>query len=474
MNSYADHYSNGAFRHSTGTARMPVLDPSCGLQSGEVVSCSAGDVERAVHSARTAFDDWAGVGLADRVEALRRLHTELGKRVDAAAAALADEIGCPIWLGKLMQMSMPLKGLELAIEGASQIQWREQVGNGVVERVPAGVIAAITPWNFPLHQIVAKVAAAIAAGCTIVLKPSEVAPGAAKLFAEAVDAARIPPGVFNLVWGGPEVGEQLVRHPDVDKISFTGSTQVGRRIMTAAAEGLKPLTLELGGKSAAVLLDDADLDAAIPMVVRMALANSGQACVCQSRLIAPRRLIPEIRKRVQDALSGWPVGLPQDPATRLGPVATRAQHDRVRSMIQRATEQGARLMTGAPKPPAGLERGYFVQPTVFEDVQPDMEISGEEVFGPVLTVMAYHDEEQAVELANSTHYGLSGAVWSSDAARAEAFARRMKTGQVILNGAPQNLATPFGGWGWSGFGRENGRFGIEDLLNYRALHGAAA
>ncbi|MBD2222880.1 aldehyde dehydrogenase family protein, partial [Calothrix sp. FACHB-1219] len=324
----------------------------------------------------------------------------------------------------------------------------------------------------PLHQIVAKVAPVIAAGCTVILKPSEVAPGAALLFMEAVHDAGLPPGVVNLVWGGPQVGEQLVSHPVVDRISFTGSTQVGRAIMASAAQGLKPVTLELGGKSAAVLLDDADLDAAVPAVVRLSMANSGQACVSQSRLIAPKRLIPEILERTKSAMTQWPVGNPLDAATRLGPVATQGQFNRVRTMIERAVGDGASLIQGGLTRPEGPEQGFYVAPTLFSGVRPDMEIAQEEVFGPVLSVLAYEDESEAATLANATRYGLSGAVWSGDRARATGFARQMRTGQVVINGAPQNLATPFGGWGWSGFGRENGRFGIEDLLVYRSLHGA--
>lgn len=471
MRDYTRFYADGGFRASTGTARMPLVNPGTGLPIGAVQACSPQDVDAAVHSACQAFDIWSGSCLEDRRTALRRLREELAARTDAAATLLAEEMGCPVWLGRLMQVPMALKGLELAAEALTRIDWSERIGNGLVERVPSGVVAAITPWNFPLHQIVAKVAAAIAAGCTVVLKPSEVAPGAAQLFMEAVHAAGLPPGVVNLVWGGPDVGEQLVRHPQVDRISFTGSTQVGRCIMGSAAQGLKPVTLELGGKSAAVLLDDADLDAAIPSIVRLSLANSGQACVSQSRLIVPRRLLAGILERCRAAYAQWPLGDPLEEATRLGPVATQAQQARVQAMVARAQQQGASLVAGSA-PQASAAAGFYVSPTLLSGVVPQMEIAQEEVFGPVLAVMAYDSEPEIAALANATRYGLSGAVWSGDAQRAGAMARRMKTGQVVINGAAQNLATPFGGWGWSGFGRENGRFGIEDLLNYRSLHGA--
>ena len=471
MKTYDRFYADGKFQPCRGAGSMPVVDPSTGQTVGHVVPCWEGDVQIALSSARSGFARWGGQGIDERRAALSRLHAQLSKRAEPLAQSLAAEMGCPIWLGRLMQVPMPLKGIEFAIEGLDQIQWQETIGNGLVERVPAGVVAAITPWNFPLHQIVAKVAAAIAAGCSVVLKPSEISPGAAQIFMEAVDASDLPPGVVNLVWGGSDVGQQLVTHPFVDRISFTGSTAVGQRIMVAAAERLTPVTLELGGKSAAVLLDDADLDAAIPVVVRLSMANSGQACVSQSRLIAPAHLVPAIVERFEAAVAAWPVGDPSNESTRLGPLATFNQQQNVVRMIQRAKDEGAALRIGGALP-SSVEQGFYVAPTLFSDVRPQMEIAQNEVFGPVLALMSYASEEEAAELANSTRYGLSGAVWSKDARRATQFARRLKTGQVVINGAAQNLATPFGGWGASGFGRENGRFGIEDLLNYRSLHGA--
>lgn len=471
--SYAEAYIGGEFRPCTGELRMPVVCPATEQQIGEVRACSAQQVDSAVQHAAAGFAEWSKSSLEERRGVLLRLRGELAARADEAAVLLAEEMGCPVWLGKLMQVPMPLKGLDLAIEALGQLEWEERIGNGLVERVPAGVVVAITPWNFPLHQIVAKVAPALAAGCAVVLKPSEVAPGAARLFMQAVHAAGIPAGVVNAVWGGPEVGEQLVRHPLVNRISFTGSTPVGRKIMMAAAEDLKPVTLELGGKSAAVLLDDADLDAAIPSVVRLSLANSGQACVSQSRLIVPQHLQAEVVERWRAAVAQWPIGNPLDESTRLGPVATRAQYVRVQAMIEKAGQQGAVMVesqAGAAHAVPG--QGFYVAPVAFTGVQPHMEIAQEEVFGPALAILGYETQEEAQQLANATKYGLSGAVWSADTSRALDFARQLKTGQVVINGAAQNLATPFGGWGWSGFGRENGRFGIEDLLNYRALHGA--
>lgn len=473
MKSYLQYLANGEIRQvaDAGT-RSPVVSPVTQEIIGEVGFCSIRQLGDAVDGARRAQAAWADSSLDERRQALQRLRQAIEARSEAFAVALAEEIGCPMWLGRLMQVPMALRDLDHAVEGLGQIVWQEPVGNGLVERVPVGVIGAIAPWNFPLHQIVAKVAAAVAAGCAIVLKPSEVAPGVARLFIEAVQAAGLPPGLVNVLWGSSELGQALVDHPGVDQISFTGSTAVGRRIMAAAAARVARVTLELGGKSAAVLLDDADLDAALPMVLRAGIVNSGQACVSQSRLLVPRQRLAEVEQRLVELVKGWQCGNPMDEATRLGPVATEAQFERINRMINAALKSGARLLSGGPRRPAGVERGWFLAPTLLHVTDPLLPISCEEVFGPVIAVLGYDDEDEAANLANATPYGLSGAVWSADTQRAAAFGRRMRTGQVVINGAAQNLATPFGGWGQSGFGRENGRFGIEECLQYRALHGA--
>ncbi len=473
MKQITHFYAGGRYHASQGDQHYTCVSPVDGQPVGRVTLCSQADVDRAIASAQEGLTAWAASSRNDRREALQRLHAELTARTEAVVESLAAEIGCPVWLGRLMQVPMPLKGLELARAGLDEIVWQERIGNGLVERVPSGVVAAITPWNFPLHQMVAKVAAALGAGCSIVLKPSEVTPGAAELLFEALHACSLPAGVVNLVWGGPEVGQQLVTHPVVRHVSFTGSTHVGRRIMAAAAEQLKPVTLELGGKSAAVLLDDADLDQAIPAVVRMSLANSGQACVSQSRLIVPHHQRDEVVERFRAVAATWPLGDPRDDATRLGPVATVNQYRHVRGMIERARAAGARLLLGDEALPDALAGGCYVAPTLLDQVTPEHEIAQQEVFGPVVALFTASDDDEAAALANATRYGLSGAVWSADTERATTFARRLHTGQVVINGAAQNLATPFGGWGDSGFGRENGRFGIEDLLTYRSLQGAA-
>ncbi|MDR8071879.1 aldehyde dehydrogenase family protein [Burkholderia cenocepacia] len=473
MRRYDHFYVDGQFLRCNGNTAFAIVNPSTEEPVGEVALCSVGDVDTAVQSAHRALGLWAKSSLDQRKGLLSQLRRELELRTDAIAEALAIEMGCPVWLGRMMQVPMALKGIDFAIEGIDQLAWTETIGNGIVERVPVGVIAAITPWNFPLHQIVAKIAAGIAAGCTTVLKPSEIAPGAALVFIEALHASGVPPGVVNMMWGDAEIGRALVTHAEVSKISFTGSTHVGRQIMATAATNLTPVTLELGGKSAAVLLDDADLDAAMPVITRLALVNSGQACVSQSRLIAPARLVSAIIDRFESAIADWPLGDPLADGTRLGPVATRSQFQHVNSMIDRAAHDGAKRFVGTKGTARHFENGWYVTPTLFSHVTPDMEIAQREVFGPVLALLSYENEDDAELLANATRYGLSGAVWSRDQDRATRFARRMRTGQVVINGAPQNLATPFGGFGDSGFGRENGRFGIEELLTYRSLHGGS-
>jgi len=470
---YELYFSGGKVLSCDGKVFAHVQNPATEALNGSVRECSIENLNDAVHSAVHAQALWAQSSVQDRRDVLDRLTTAIQARSQAIVQILTLEIGCPVWLRAAMQIPMALKGLAFARAALDEILWEERIGNGLVERVPAGVIAAITPWNFPLHQIVAKVAAAIAAGCAVVLKPSEFAPGAAWQFIEACRDAALPEGLVNLVWGGAEIGRALITHPGVDQVSFTGSTAVGRMVMANAGQHLKRVTLELGGKSASVLLPDADLETAVSVSLRMALANSGQACVSQSRLIVPRARLAEVEARLTALLDDWPLGDPADPATRLGPVANQRQYSRVNAMVEHALQEGARQVAGGAGRAAGFDRGWYCPATLLSDVVSAMAVAQEEVFGPVVALMPYDTTDQALEMANSTRYGLSGAVWSVDEAQAAAFARQMVTGQVIINGAAQNLATPFGGRRDSGLGRENGRFGVEDCLTYRSLHGAA-
>lgn len=471
MTTYIDCLVHGRLRPVTGSRCVGLIDPATELPSSFVRLCSSADVDAALKSSHRLASDWAVSSVADRQQVLRRIRAALDVRQEGFVQAMAADIGCPVWLSRNLHVPMALKDLDIAAVALTEVRWTEVIGNAVVERVPHGVVAAITPWNAPLHQMVAKVAAAIAAGCTTVLKPSELAPGCASLFIDALVEADLPPGLVNVVWGDAEIGAKLVTDPRVDKVSFTGSSVTGRQILARCAESMTPASLELGGKSAALLLDDADLDVALPMVLRSCMGNSGQTCVAQSRLIIPEHRCAEVLERVPALLDDWPLGAPLDESTRLGPLATRAQFERVQGHIRAALDSGARLLCG------GAERarssGYYLAPTVLTEVHPDMPVASTEVFGPVLCVQTAVDDDDAVRQANATPYGLSGAVWSTDPIRSARVARRLRTGQVVLNGAAQNLATPFGGWGASGLGRENGRFGIEEFLQYRSLHGLA-
>lgn len=468
---YPDFYVDGGWQAATGTSSLTITNPYTEEVIAEVVECSPADVDAAVASATRAFARWSAAPLADRRAALERLQAALAARTEQFVDVLAREVGVPVAIGRAMQVPMPLRNIAVATESLDSIAWTETVGNSHIHKVPVGVVAAITPWNFPLHQIVAKIVGTIGAGCTAVLKPSEFAPGVARLFMEAVHEADIPAGVVNMVWGGGQVGEHISAHPGIDMISFTGSENVARHIMRAAAPTLKQLALELGGKSAAVLLPDADLNVALPAVFRSCMINSGQTCVAQSRLIVPASLLPQVEEQLIGLAQKpeWRCGDPLAETTHFGPLANQTQFDRVNRAIAAAQAEGARLLCGGQGRPCGIEKGWFVPPTVLTQVRASMAIAQREVFGPVLSVLTYGTEQEAVALANATPYGLSGAVWSADADAAARVARQMRTGQVSINGGPQNFAAPFGGFGLSGYGRENGRFSIEGLLTYQSL-----
>lgn len=343
------------------------------------------------------------------------------------------------------------------------------MGRSTVVREPVGVVAAITPWNFPLHQIVAKIVPALAMGCTVVLKPSEITPLDARLLADLVAKAGFPAGVFNLIFGAGEIGAALVDHPRVDMVSFTGSTRAGRQIAEAAGRRLARVALELGGKSANVLLDDCDLSAVVGRALGQCYVNAGQTCAALTRLIVPRAWLQETERLAVDHAQGWTVGDPLDPATKIGPLASRRQKKRVCALLEGAIAQGATILIGGTQAPAGMDAGAYVLPTVLGGVGPAMSIAREEVFGPVLVIMGYGDEDEAAALANATDYGLSAGVWSGDLVRAQAFARRLRTGQVILNGAMLDLEAPFGGVRQSGIGREYGRYGLEEFTVLKAI-----
>lgn len=468
------NWIDGTWQRTASTRALPVVDPTTEETFAELSCATQTEVDAAVRSARTALSSWRASSLAARAALLRRLAELLGARTETFAGLLAREIGCPLWFSRDLQVPMPVRNLAAMAAALDAMALEEQAGTSVIWREPIGVVAAITPWNAPLHQIVAKVGAAIAAGCTIVVKPSELAPGTVRELVEVMREAGVPAGVVNVVFGDGETGRGLVEHPDIDMVSFTGSVAAGRKVGAAAGHGIKKAALELGGKSAAIVLRDAALDQAVAGVLRTCFGNSGQVCVAQTRLLVAVEDQPAVEDLCATLGAGWVVGPPLDPATRVGPVASRAARDRVDGFVSGGLAEGARAVLGGAGAPDRMARGFFVRPTILADVTPGMEVSREEVFGPVLVVQGYRDVDEAVELANATRYGLSGAVWSGDRARGLEIARRMRTGQVSLNGAPQNYATPFGGCGWSGIGRENGRFGIEEFLQFKAVHGALA
>jgi len=390
--------------------------------------------------------------------------------MDEIAELIAQEVGMPLKLSSIIQAGLPTSTFASMPQLLAELPWEEQVGNSLIVREPVGVVAAITPWNYPLHQIAAKVAPALAVGCTVVLKPSQVAPLNALLLADVLDDVGLPAGVFNVVTGrGSVIGEALSLHPDVDMVSFTGSTAAGRQVSVAAAGTIKRVALELGGKSPNVILEDADLQKAVPDGVAKCFLNSGQTCSALTRMLVPRSRLAEAEQIAAAAAAQFKPGDPFEPSTMLGPLVSEDQREQVRDYIRKGSEEGAKLVTGGAEPPEGLDCGYFVRPTVFSEVTPEMTIAQEEIFGPVLAIMPYEDESDAVRIANDSLYGLAGGVWSGDEERAKLLARRIRTGQVEINGGAFNPLAPFGGYKQSGYGRELGLFGLEEFLQIKSL-----
>lgn len=463
-------FIGGRWVAPAGTGSIEVMDPSTDTVHARIPEGAPADAEAAIAAARAAFDTWSRTPVADRVVYIERIAAGMKARSDELAQAIASEVGMPIKLAARVQVGGPLWHWHHHAELAREFQWERRIGNSLVVREPIGVVAAITPWNFPLNQITLKVAPALLAGCTVVLKPSEVAPINAFILAEIVEAAGLPAGVFNLVTGyGPVVGEVLASDPRVDMVSFTGSTRAGRRVAELAAATVKKVALELGGKSAAVVLDDADLAAAVKGTVSSCLLNSGQTCSAHTRLLVPRARLDEAAQLAAAAVSAMKLGPALAEDSRLGPLVSAAQRERVRDYIRRGVAEGARLACGGAEPPAGLGDGYFVQPTVLVCEDSGATVAQEEIFGPVLVVLPHDGDEDAIRIANDSLYGLGGGVWSGSEERALAVARRIRTGQVDINGAAWNPRAPFGGYKQSGLGRENGTYGLEEFLEYKSI-----
>jgi aldehyde dehydrogenase (NAD+) len=463
-------YIDGAWVPSAGTGTIDVFGAATEEVVGRIPDGVPEDVDAAVAAAKAAFPAWSHTTVEERAKVLQRLSEGLMGRMAELATLIATEVGMPIRLAGAIQVGLPTMVMGSYPGILSDFPFEERIGHSLVVREPVGVVGAITPWNYPLHQIVAKVAPALGAGCTVVLKPSEVAPLNAFVLAEIIDEAGLPAGVFNLVSGtGPVVGEAIACHPDVDMVSFTGSTRAGKRVAELAAGTVKRVALELGGKSANVILDDADLARAVAAGVTNCYLNSGQTCTAWTRMLVPRDRLAEAEAIAKAKAEDYRVGDPLSEESNLGPLISDVQRERVRGYIRKGVEEGAKLVTGGDQPPEGLERGYFVRPTVFSDVRPDMTIAREEIFGPVLSIMPYDSEEEAVAIANDTIYGLAGGVWSADPERAVQVARQLRTGQVDINGASFNPMAPFGGYKQSGHGRELGRHGLEEFLEVKSL-----
>jgi aldehyde dehydrogenase (NAD+) len=465
------NYIGGAWRPSAGELAIDVLNPATEELIDQVPAGDGADVDNAVRAARAAFGPWSATSPTERAAYLEAIRALLEQRADAVAATISADMGAPLTFARRVQVGTPLAVLASYVDLLSGYDFGgTRVGNSLIVGEPVGVVGAITPWNYPLHQIVAKLAAALAAGCTVVLKPSEVAPLAAYELADICHEAGLPAGVFNLVSGtGPVTGAAIAAHPGIDAVSFTGSGRAGRQVAQAAAETIKRVTLELGGKSANVILPDADLATAVKVGVAKAFANAGQTCNALTRMLVPEAAYDEAVGQAAKHAERYPPGDPAADGTRLGPLVSAAQRDRVRGFIERGTAEGARLMVGGAQPPDGLERGFYVRPTVFADVTPEMTIAQEEIFGPVLSVLPYRDEDEAVAIANGTRYGLAAGVWSADQDHAVSVARRLRAGQIEINGGAFNVAAPFGGFGQSGYGRELGVAGLEEFLERKSL-----
>jgi aldehyde dehydrogenase (NAD+) len=464
-------FINGKWVASSGRDSLAVINPATEQTIAEVVRGTAVDVDLAAQAAADAFPGWSQTPNDERADALRRLADLVDSRAEEITRLIVSEVGQPIAFASDSQTAVAVRDLRNFADGVGQVTWQEAVENFVARREPVGVVGAITAWNGPLRSVCLKAGAALAAGCTVVVKPSEVAPLSAYIFADLVARAGIPDGVFNLVSGtGPEVGEAIASHPLVDMVSLTGSVRAGSRVMELASRTVKRVALELGGKSANIILEDADLARAVDIGIEDAFRNSGQVCGGLSRMLVPRSRLAEAEDLAVQKARSFVIGDPLDPATTLGPVISGVQRDRIREYIRSGQADGVRMLTGGPDAPAGLERGFYVTPTIFSGDN-NARLAREEVFGPVLVMIPFDSEEDAIAIANDSAYGLAGAIWSGDPERARAVATRVRTGRIRINGTPINMKAPHGGFKLSGIGREMGRYGIEEFLEYKSVIG---
>lgn len=465
-------YINGQWMDPKGTESLAVINPATEEAVATIRLGNSDDVELAVAAACKAFPDFSQTSREERIALLERIISVYKKHSDALAEAITSEMGAPEMLAKKAQVAAGLGHFYVALNVLKSYAFEEEMGTTKVVKEPIGVCALITPWNWPLNQIACKVAPAIAAGCTMVLKPSEVAPLSAHIFADIMDEAGVPAGVFNLIDGdGVGVGSVLTHHKDVDMVSFTGSTRAGTLVSQAAALTVKRVALELGGKSANIILDDADFEKAVSRGVKGVMSNSGQSCNALTRMLVPANKLDDVIDIARRTAASVIAGDPMEATTVIGPVVSETQWQKIQGLIAQGIEEGAELVCGGLGKPKGIDKGYYVKPTVFARVTNDMTIAREEVFGPVLSIVAYQNEEEAVAIANDSPYGLSGGVWSADLNRARSVATRLRTGMVHINGAAVDAKAPFGGYKQSGIGREWGAYGLEEFLETKALFG---
>jgi aldehyde dehydrogenase (NAD+) len=472
-------YIDGAWVNPAVAKLFDLISPATEEVIGQISLGSAVDVDRAVAAARRAFAGYSQTSKQERLSFLRRIIEAYKARFDDMAAAITEEMGSPLWFSKKVQVQTALEHFEQAHRVLEAYEFEYMMGATRIVRESFGVCGLITPWNWPVNQVASKLAPALAAGCTVVVKPSEIAPLSSIILAEVLHAAGLPNGVFNLVNGdGPTVGQAIAAHPDIDLVSFTGSTRAGVMVAKAAADSVKRVHQELGGKSANILLPDVDLTKAVPAGVMRSFTNSGQSCQAPTRMLVQEDQMDRAIDVARQTAAAVVVGSPLAADTQLGPLISRTQFDRVQHLIEVGMAEGATVVCGGPGRPAGLNRGYYVQPTIFAHVTPTMTLAQQEIFGPVLVMMSYKDEDDAVEIANGTVYGLAGYVWSGDLARARRVGARLRAGRIYLNNAPhgkaQDVEAPFGGYKQSGNGRECGLFGLEEYLEIKALIGYEA
>lgn len=475
MQEHLKFYINGAWVDPVTPKTLDVINPTTEEAFARISMGSAADVDKAVAAAKAAFESFSRTSVAERVELFGAILAEYAKRYDEIANVISTEMGAPIWLSKAAQAATGQAHFSTAMGILKEFEWEVKKGSYVIRREPVGICGLITPWNWPINQISCKVAPALAAGCTMILKPSEVAPINAIVLTEVLAAAGVPKGVFNLVNGdGPSVGEAMSAHPDIHMMSFTGSTRAGILVAKAAADSVKRVSQELGGKSANIVLDDADLAKAVSGGVSQCFTNSGQSCNAPTRMLVPAAKHDEALQIAKATAEGTKPGDPFAEGTVIGPVVSEVQFEKIQALIQKGIDEGAELVTGGTGRPDGLNAGYFVKPTIFGNVNNDMTIAREEIFGPVLTILPYESEEEAIEIANDTPYGLSGYVQSSSVEHAMQVAARIRTGNVHINGSGPDFSAPFGGYKQSGNGREWGELGFEEFLETKAVFIPAA